>query len=181
MTTIVIYESKQDTSFITSLCEILSLHGGVLLISKESIKRISHGMIKYLILVTDDISKISVDNCILIVNDKPDKIPKIASEFDIDVIINDLMESEIKTFKKNKIPVITCGMSKNTIITLSSFDENSALICIQKSICLKDDNQLEPCELFADISHCHCSDSKLLKIAAVLILCHKFNDGKINL
>lgn len=59
-------------------------------------------------------------------------------------------KNALELFKKNRLPVITCGTGSKNTISVSSITDNDMLLCLQRSIKDVSGNFVEPCEIKAD-------------------------------
>ncbi len=69
-----------------------------------------------------------------------------------------------------KIPAITCGRSPQDTITLSSFTEDSAVVCVQRPICTLGGKTIEPSE-FPLCDYTNTDPFSIMANTAILLLC----------
>lgn len=84
-------------------------------------------------------------------------------------IVDSCNQDVMKLVSETELPAITCGLSARDTITLSSINEDSAVIDLQRSITCFDGKIMEPQEI--PISLCSTIDSfALMCVAAIFIL-----------
>ena len=71
----------------------------------------------------------------------------------------------LKVFKKNEIPVITCGMNSKSTVTFSSFCDGTALLSLQRTV-----NGIEPQEIKIKLCENYQPFSVMVG-AMILLLC----------
>lgn len=59
----------------------------------------------------------------------------------------------LKTFEKNKLQTITCGLNLKSTVTLSSINENSMLVCLQRSLVSLFGQTIEPADFKIELSN----------------------------
>ncbi len=80
----------------------------------------------------------------------------------------------LQFFKKQNIPLLTVGRAGQDTLTMSSRQETSAVLCLQREICTLNGDCVGPAEYPITFDHPY-SDHTLLYVAAVLLLCGKEN------
>lgn len=79
-------------------------------------------------------------------------------------------KNALRLLKNNNIISITCGMSENDTLILSSITNDSAFICLQRKITTLSGNIIEPAEYKVILKN-KITDYALLAASAILLLC----------
>lgn len=73
-------------------------------------------------------------------------------------------------FKKNRIPVIGCGMDSRSTVTISSFSENTLIVSLRRTVTDINGIELEPSELKLNLNTEYKSFSAMAAATALLLL-----------
>jgi len=180
MVNLILYGDIKDKSITSKLCRVLSNYGGVLYFSDtKATKYGDFNDISFTIYECDNLREISISDCIVIFKSKQtsDSLIKL-SDTVISVTENSNYKA-IKAIKGNNNLCISCGMSSNDSVTLSSISDTDATISIQRSITDINGKIIEPCDITVKLKH-FCDGFALLSTLCALILSGKINGYNFN-
>lgn len=178
---IVIYGECNENLFGLKLCRTLSHYGGVLYFCGGDISEVSVGTPCFIVYETECINSLQVEDAVIIFNNSQNKnCPKITSSCNISCIVNSQDSQALSKLLPISLPAIVYGMSAKDSITISSINENSAVISVQREIVLQSGKILEPCE-FKVLNIESLDKDDILTICSVLILFEKFCDEIIKI
>lgn len=148
MVTIILYGEIKDKSITSKLCRVLSDYGGVLYFS--DLKAIQYGSSSntaFIIFECDKMCEISIPDCIVIFKSKQTSSCHIKLCNSTISIVESSNKKAIHSIGGNQNPCISCGMSSNDTVTLSSISDTDAIISIQRSIKELSGKTIEPCDV----------------------------------
>ncbi|NCC87476.1 MAG: hypothetical protein EOM05_06360 [Clostridia bacterium] len=178
---IVIYGECNKNLIGLKLCRTLSHYGGVLYFCGGDISEVSVGTPCFIVYETECINSLQVEDAVIIFNNsKNENCPKITSSCNISCIVNSQDSQALSNLLPISLPAIVYGMSAKDSITISSINENSAVISVQRELVLQSGKILEPCE-FKVLNIESLDKDDILTICSVLILFEKFCDGIIKI
>jgi len=90
-------------------------------------------------------------------------------------------KSALKLFKKNNLSVITCGTGTKNTLSVSSIDEGSMLLCLQRSITDINGDITEPCEIKINSKKQRNLFSLLAAVCVLIVYKSSTIDGNINI
>ena len=179
MVNLILYGDIKDKSITSKLCRVLSDYGGVLYFSDTKASRYgNYGNISFNIYECDNVNEIAIPDGIVIFKSKQSGNSAIKLSDTTIVIIESTNCSAISAINGNNNPCISCGMSNNDSVTLSSISDNSATISIQRSITDIKGNVIEPCDITVRLKQ-FCDGFTLLSIFCLLVISGEINEHKI--
>ena len=181
MTTLILYGEIKDKSVTSKLCRVLSDYGGVLYFSDS--KAIKYGMfdhISFVVLECDKLCEISIPNCIVIFKSKQSSSCHIKLCSSAISIVESSNKKAIRAISGNQNPCISCGMSSNDTITLSSISDTDATISIQRSINEINNASIEPCDVTVKLKN-FCDGYTLLSTFCALTLSGYMENGYLKM
>ena len=118
---------------------------------------------------------------ILVINQKIENIQDLRKNLENTkyLIINTDIENDFSKIGKCNLTIITYGFNAKATITVSSVDEDTVFICIQRNIRIKNGKCIEPQEIQANIEQ-PCDIYSLLQIISVLLVENGNNIKNIN-
>lgn len=178
MDTIIIYGNKKDKQIRESLQKLLSKKFNVNYISDSVINSGSFGS-QLNIIETTSLNEINIKNAILIVKNDS-KINSISYiDKTTNIIVNANNTKSLLRLGKSNHNVYTCGFSSKDYVTFSSFDDESAIVSLQRSIKQLNGSICEPMEIPCDRLN-GINDYTILATVLVMILLDKVDDKKIS-
>ncbi len=169
MVNLILYGDIKDKSITSKLCRVLSGYGGVLYFSdSKAVKYGDISEVRFNIYECDNLREISIENSIFIFKSKQTSNRKIKLCDNIIVITEPHNHAAITAISENQNPCITCGMSSNDTVTISSISDNSVTISIQRSIKDLKNNVIDPCEFTLELKS-FCDGYTLLSTICALI------------
>lgn len=90
-------------------------------------------------------------------------------------------KNALKFFKKNKLSVITCGTGTKNTLSVSSIEDSSMLLCLQRSIANIKGNIIEPCEIKVTFKNHQNLFSLLAVVSALIYYSSSSIEGSINI
>lgn len=177
MVSLVLYGDTKDKSITSKLCRVLSNYGGVLYFSNtKATKYGDFDNITFTIYECDNLNEIKISDCIVIFKSKQTNDSPIRLSENLISITESTNKMAIKAIDGNNNPCISCGMSCNDSVTLSSISDTDATISIQRSIRDINGKLIEPCDIKIKLNH-FCDGFTLLSIFCFLILSGKFKSN----
>lgn len=176
MVTLVLYGDIKDKSITSKLCRVLSDYGGVLYFSDT--KAVKYGKFSdnsFIVYECDNIQEITIPSSIVIFKNKQTSEHIIKITDSAICITESSNQKAITSIRGNNSPCISCGMSSNDSVTLSSISDTEAIISIQRSLTDIGGNVIEPCDITVKLKQ-FCDGFSLLSIFCILILSGQ-NDG----
>ena len=172
---------KLEKEFTEKLCRVLERFGGVFVLH-DNAPVISNAKEEFLLYDCEKLQKIDTEKGILIFKTKQKNIQtdKISISTSIVSIVERENKKALQMLKNNMIPTLICGMSIADTLTLSSIEDNSAVIDLQREIYDLDKQIIEPCEIKInyDIPF---TDYELLVVSGILLLSGKIKSGKYSI
>lgn len=159
--------SSQDKKFLNALQNILNKNfGAVHCIGRCLDARCGHADI----IISDarSFDLVYADTAIIIFRGGDGFTPEIETGGRTVAVVDSGSKAALLAVSKTGLPAITCGLAQCDTITLSSINEDSAVINIQRSITCFDGTIAEPQEI--PVSLCSSIDSFALMCAALLFI-----------
>lgn len=181
MISLILYGDIKDKTITSKLCRVLSNYGGVLYFSDT--KAIKYGDFKdiaFTIYECDNLHEIAIPDCIVIFKSKQTSTSPIKLSDTSMSVIENSNQKAIKAISGNNNPCISCGMSCNDSVTLSSISDTDATISIQRSITDIKGNLIEPCDITVKLKH-FCDGFALLSTFCFLILSGEIEGYSLNI
>lgn len=178
MVTLVLYGDIKDKSITSKLCRVLSDYGGVLYFTDT--KTVKYGNFtdtSFIIYECDNLQEITIPNSIVIFKSKQTNEHIIKLSNSVICITESSNHKAIASIQGNNSTCISCGMSGNDSVTLSSISDTDAIISIQRSLTDINGKTIEPCDITVKFKQFYDGFS-LLSIFCFLILSGK-NEGYI--
>lgn len=170
----IIRTGKDENSLSLPLCRCLSENGGLVHFNGESFTQSDIENPEFLFVEATSIEYIHARNAIILLEGSSgtsffgsDRLLML-----IDYMLKDKIASE------NGIVIITCGISEKNAVSVSSINEDSALIAINEPISTVSGGEIYPCEISVALTH-PIDAVNLIKIAAVLILSDKIQNERL--
>ena len=181
MVNLILYGDIKDKSITSKLCRVLSDYGGVLYFSDtKAIKYGDFTNISFTVYECDNLQKIEIPDSIIIFKSKQTNEHAIKLSDNIIVITESSNKKAICAISGNNAPCISCGMSGNDSVTLSSISDTDATISIQRSITDIKGKVIYPCDITVKLKH-FCDGFSLLSILCFLILSGEIEEYGINI
>lgn len=181
MVNIILYGDIKDKSITSKLCRALSDYDGVLYLSDAKVNRYGNlSEISFLIYECDNLNEITAPNSIILFKSKQTNDFKIKLSASTISIMESTNQKAIAAIHGNDSPCVSCGMSGNDSITLSSINDTDATISIQRSVSDIYGHIIEPCDIKVKLKH-FCDGFTLLSIIGVLIISGQLNDNSFNI
>ena len=176
MVTLVLYGDIKDKSITSKLCRVLSDYGGVLYFSDtKAVKYGNFNDVSFIVYECDDLQEIDISNSIVIFKSKQTSEHIIKLSDSAICITESSNQKAISAIRGNNSPCISCGMSCNDSVTLSSISDTDAIISIQRSLTTINGSIVEPCDITVKLKQFYDGFS-LLSIFCSLIISGK-NEG----
>lgn len=147
------------------IIEILTKHGG----NYISDKFVSENEGKFTIISVYKKTEIKLKKGIAIFIDETDRFKKQTFPIGIIGICEDNNLSALQLFKQSNNAVISCGISAKNTVTLSSFNSETLLASLQRSLIDNCGNPIDPCELKIKLTKNYSSFSIMASIAVLLL------------
>jgi len=112
---------------------------------------------------------VSINNGIIIITDKSKCFNKLKLNNDIIGICSDENSEALSFFKKNGLPIITCGTGNKNTVTVSSIKEKSLMLSLQRSIRDLKGRIIEPLEIRVECNGEDCFS--VMAATAVSLIC----------
>ncbi len=138
----VILLSDRKSSVERQITEILSRYGADYI----SDKTVSSGKGKFTIISEYRPTEINIKNGIAVIIDDTDRFKNQSFKDGLIGICEDKNRKALQIFKNSHIPVISCGMGAKNTVTLSSLEDSSVLLAIQRSLTDFFGNIIDPAE-----------------------------------
>lgn len=150
MLSIVLYGDLKDDTISKLILNNISKNFNICHIKNDTIRNVGIGK-ELLLIETDRISTISLDNFIIIFkNDYKIKNLKYISNNNIAIVNSNNLYNINNLFKLNLKP-ITCGFSAKDTVTFSSNSLDNCVISLQRSIVNFTNKEVEPFEIPVEI------------------------------
>ena len=124
------------------IAEILKKHGASVITESA----VFSGIGDFSVFFRSKPIKISGDKNIILIADNSDYLTKIKLPKKTIGICESKAQKSLKAFEKSKIQTITCGLNLKSTVTLSSINENSMLVCLQRSLISLYGKTIEPAD-----------------------------------
>lgn len=181
MVTVILYGEIKDKSITSKLCRVLSDYGGVLYFSDlKAIRYGAHTDVSFVVCECDKMCEISIPNCIVIFKSKQTNSCHIKLCKSAISIVESCNKKAIHAIGGNQNPCVSCGMSSNDTVTLSSICDTDAIISIQRSITEISGNIIEPCDVTVKQKN-FCDGFTLLSTFCALTLSGYMKDGNLQM
>lgn len=167
MITVVVAANSQDKKFYNALQNILSRSFGTI----HCLGRCLDARDKCAELILTDTYSFDLvysETAIIIVKDKECLKTGFETSRGAVAVVDSCDKDIMSVVGETKLPAITCGLSARDTLTLSSFNEDSAVINIQRSISCFDGSVAEPQEI--PVTLCSSIDSFTLMCAAAVFV-----------
>ena len=162
---LVILLGGRKSKYEKEIIKILKKHGA----SYYSDKIINHPGGKFSCISIYKPTLITAEKAIAVFTEKTQKFAKQLFPIGIIGICEDQNKEALDSFKNNNNAVITCGANNKNTVTVSSFNNDSFLITLQRTVIDINGKKIEPCEFKIKITEKFMPYS-ILAGAAVLIL-----------
>ena len=170
MVSLILYGDIKDKSITSKLCRVLSNYGGVLYFSDtKAMKYGDFSDITFTIYECDNLHEINIPHSIVIFKSKQTTDCTIKLCDTVISITESSNQRAITAISGNNNPCVSCGMSCNDTITLSSISDSDAIISVQRSITDIKGNIIEPCDITVKLKH-FCDGFILLSTFCFIIL-----------
>ncbi|OJU11329.1 MAG: hypothetical protein BGN88_06715 [Clostridiales bacterium 43-6] len=167
---------KNDKSLSVHLRTALAKNGGVLHISENKFSADPiHTLAHFMLYEFEHAPVFNMDTGIIVFKKElPDHVSlSIPSGFQ--AIVESDNQPALALLKKLRVPAITCGMSVSDTLSISSHEENSASISLQRDVMNVINEKIEECEITVKMTE-EISSYSLLAISAVLLLSDRFQN-----
>ena len=170
MTTVILY-GKSDGKIAAEISAMLSTYGIMRIDEKGITSNISAP--RFLIIECSRAEKINLSHGIIVFIGKAEKNNKLHIKGNLRGIVFSTDMDALRIFKNTDVPVITCGMAEEDTLSLSSIQNASANICINRKIKSLKGNIIEPQEQKINIET-PITDYSLLAASAILFCSGEF-------
>lgn len=180
MVKVFVFGDRSERKFTEKLCQILNGFGGVLGFYNGIVTETT-GSYEFLLCDCDRLETFDLSDAILIfkIRQKSHWNRKLKVSKQVISIVNGGNEKALRMLKDSPALTLTCGMSSKDTLTLSSINDCSAVVSVQREISGLNHQTIEPCEIKINFEN-KFSDYELLSACAVLLLADKITDGRLN-
>lgn len=179
MIPIILYGDRKDNIIKTRLCKALKDKKSFSYISDRIIEEPKTAESDFIIYDISGVEEIKLKKGILVFKSHLDREKSALKLSDgiINVVDPDNIAA-LSLLKDSPNMAVTCGMSSRCTLTISSIEENSAALSLQRKVALLSGGAAEPSEISVSMSE-RIDGYALLAISAVFILAGYCNDGKL--
>ena len=161
----VILFSGRNSKTEKEIIEILTKYGG----NYISDKFVSENTGNFTIISVYKKSEIKLKKGIAVFIDETDRFLCQNLPIGIIGICEDINQKALEIFKQNNIAVISCGINAKNTVTLSSFNSNSLLASLQRTLTDNYGNNIVPSEFKIKLTNKYSPFSVMASIAVLLI------------
>lgn len=181
MTSIILYGDKKDLTINSKLRRTLSRYGGVLHVTGPSISDYGCDIPEFVLFDLEDLRNIQLNHAILIFKSRQKIEPATISLSDgVVAVVEPENKEALALLRESNAVALTCGMSGRSTLTISSIDETSAVISLQRETKTLNGILIEPSEIRVSLSE-RMEGYVLLAICAVCILSGKIERGILSI
>ena len=161
----VVLFSDRKNVYEKEIIEILLNYGAAYI----SDKTINCGIGKFTIISEYKVAAININSGIAVFLDDSERFEKQKLPVGIVGICEDSNKKALQIFRNGNISVISCGMNLKNTVTLSSLNDNSVLLSLQRTITDMNGTDIEPSEFKIKLTKSY-SSFAIMASAIILII-----------
>ncbi len=161
----VILFSSAKSAVAKEITDILTAFGGSCISDKAV--NLQNG--KFTVICEHKTADLKINKGIAVIADDTDRFKNQVFPEGIIGICESGDKSALEIFEKNRIPVITCGMSGKNTVTFSSMEKNRVMLTLQRTVIGMDGTEIEPGEYKIELKREY-NPFSVLSCTAILLL-----------
>ncbi|HEX2986497.1 MAG TPA: hypothetical protein VHO71_06770 [Caproiciproducens sp.] len=169
MTTILLCGKMNDTSFRDALLPALSEFGSGIYYNSQSLFLFGKGEPDYLILDSEKIPEIKIENGILLFKNSFDSQEPAHVPVGFSCILESKNFHAAAILQETGAAAITCGTSSKDTISIAGLEENNAVLSLQRSVMTINGDLVEPHDFKVTV-HSGIGPHRILAVCTVLLI-----------